>query len=160
MTFKHQDYVTRYQNWLQNHERQSSNDLEETASQTASDHTERSNNIASTSANSQRLRYPQGHGPDEVNVFENDQIAVFVVRAFHQRQKRFRLQDYMFHVRVKVKENIKTPLLRDLVTVLKEAFVFILNNIRTYFKPEDHNIAYLTLYQEPMVNGLNTGNKI
>lgn len=153
MTFNYQDYIRRYQNWLQSHEKQKYNDQAEVAS---ASNNNQSNNVASESLNSQRFH---GRVPDEVKVFENNQISVFVVRAFHQRQKRFRLQDYMFHVRVRVKENVKAPLLRDLVNVLKEAFVFILNNIRTYFKPEDHNEAYLTLYQEPMVNGLNTGDK-
>ena len=32
-----------------------------------------------------------------------------------------------------------------------------LESIKTFYKPEDHNVAYLTLHQEPMVNGLNTG---
>ncbi len=152
MTFKNQNYLNHYQKWLQKHE----TNFEST-------NPEPSQNIDSqpipTEARpTQKIHYLQGKGPEEVKVFENDQISVFVLKAFHQRQKRFRLEDSMFHVRVKVKENIEVPLLRDLLNVLKEAFVFILKNIRTYFKPEDHNIAYLTLYQEPMVNGLNTGN--
>ena len=54
---------------------------------------------------------------------------------------------------------MKIPLLKDLSDVLREALTFIINHIRTFFQEEDHNEAYLTLYHEPMINGLNTGIK-
>jgi len=49
------------------------------------------------------------------------------------------------------------PLLRDIVEFLEVAFNHVLKEIRQFYKPEDHNIAFLTLYQEPMISGLNTG---
>jgi hypothetical protein len=29
--------------------------------------------------------------------------------------------------------------------------------LRGFYDPNDHNIAYMTFFQEPMINGLNTG---
>jgi hypothetical protein len=29
--------------------------------------------------------------------------------------------------------------------------------VRQFYNSEEHNVAYLTLYQQPMINGLNTG---
>ncbi len=174
MTFIHQQYIDHYNDWLtelnqnedvRNHEEKEISDtLQSNLPQsTTTSVSSSSEPIPSTSANvftssgSGSIPFKKV-GYDEVKVFENDQVILYVKKAFHQRQKRFRLEDSLFHIKVEVKNQIKKPLLRDLVKVLQEAFTFILNNIRTFFRTEDHNIAYLTLFQEPMVNGLNTGN--
>jgi hypothetical protein len=91
-----------------------------------------------------------------VKVYENDQIQVFVKKTFHQRQKKFRLEDSMYHIKIKVKENATQPLLFNLLNVFERVFTFILQNIRTFFNPNDINKVYLTLFQSPMVNGLNS----
>jgi hypothetical protein len=40
---------------------------------------------------------------------------------------------------------------------LVEGFNYILSNLRNFYDESHHNMAYMTLYQEPMINGLNTG---
>ncbi|MBM3939195.1 MAG: hypothetical protein FJ333_11165, partial [Sphingomonadales bacterium] len=37
------------------------------------------------------------------------------------------------------------------------AFLFVIQNIRKFYDPQNSNIAFLTLSQSPMLNGLNTG---
>ena len=143
-----------YQNWLRENE-----DNPESAQLPAGN--EHGNN-------DDELEHSQSQNEDEtfiqfpidshssVKVFENPQIEVYVKKSFHQRQKMFRLQDNLFHVKIKMKENAKTPLLFDLLDVFERVFEFILNHIRTFFDPNDINEVYLTLFQSPMVNGLNS----
>jgi hypothetical protein len=173
MSFVHQQYIDHYNDWLKDLNKNSETenneekeDLASTANPTSptnlSPLESETQPIPSTSSKpsitpGSEKTFIKKIDYDEVKVFENDQLTLYVKKAFHQRQKRFRLQDSLFHIKVKVKNQVQKPLLRDLVKVLEEAFTFILNNIRTFFKVEDHNIAYLTLFQEPMVNGLNTG---
>jgi hypothetical protein len=77
----------------------------------------------------------------------------------HQRQRRFRLQDHLYYIKVHLKKtnNSLPPLLSDLLQLFEEGFSYILTNLSTFYNPNDHNIAFLTLYQEPMINALNTG---
>ena len=93
---------------------------------------------------------------NSVKVYENNEIEVFVQKSLHKRLKTFKMQDSVFHVKVKVKNNRSPPLIKDLLIVLEKAFNFILSNIRTFFKDNEENIVYMTLIQSPMVNGLNS----
>jgi hypothetical protein len=93
---------------------------------------------------------------NSVKVFENNQIEMFIRKSFHQRQVRFRLQDSMFHIKVKTKQDSTNPLLFDLLEVFERAFTFILTNLQNYYNKEDINEIYLTLFQDNMLNGLNS----
>ena len=105
--------------------------------------------------NEKILKFPiDSH--NSVKVFENDQIEVYIKKTFHQRQVKFRLQDSMFHIKVKAKQDSTKPLLFDLLDVFERAFTFILRNLQTYYNPQDINEMYLTLYQDNMLNGLNS----
>ena len=89
--------------------------------------------------------------------YENEQLQMFIEKADHIKQIKFRLQDHLFHMKIQLKPGVEPPLMRDILNFLEIGFNHILTNIKTFYKPEDHNIAFLTLYQEPMINGLNTG---
>jgi hypothetical protein len=92
---------------------------------------------------------------NSVKVYENNEIEMFVQKSYHKRLKTFKMQDTVFHVKVKVKNNKSPPLLKDILIVLEKAFNFILSNIRTFFNANEENTVYMTLKQSPMVNGLN-----
>lgn len=94
---------------------------------------------------------------DPFLVFENDEIKVYIEKKIHQRHKRFQLQDFLYNVKISVKENVQKPLLKDLLQVLEKILSFILKHLRTYFRPEDHNVVYIDLFQSPMINALNSG---
>jgi len=94
--------------------------------------------------------------PTEI-AFENDTLKLVVEKGFHKRQKNFRVQDHLFYFKIVPKQNEKLPLLMDVFDFLHAAFLHVLESIKSFYKSEDHNIAYLTLHQEPMINGLNTG---
>ena len=91
-------------------------------------------------------------------VYETDALKLVVEKGSFKRQKNFRLQDHLFYFKiVSKKPNESLPLLTDLYDFLHAALLHVLESIKTFYKPEDHNVAYLTLHQEPMVNGLYTG---
>jgi len=91
-------------------------------------------------------------------VYENQNYQLIVEKSAFKKQKNFRLQDHLFKFKLIQKNTSdKPPLLTDLFDFFHAALLHILEAIKTFYKKEDHNIAYLTLHQEPMVNGLNTG---
>jgi hypothetical protein len=94
-------------------------------------------------------------------IYENNRLQLYLEKGNHVHQTRFRLQDHLFYLKVKLKDSSAAPpLLRDILDFLQEAFNFILREIKKHYKPEDHNVAYLTLYQQPMICGLNTGENL
>lgn len=100
---------------------------------------------------------PNSIASNHVQIFENDFMTLFVYKATHQRQRQFRFQDTLFHIKAALKKNSKPPLLKDLLDILNEALNYLLKNLKTFFNLHDHNVAYFCLVQDPMVNGLNTG---
>ena len=92
------------------------------------------------------------------NVYENDIMRLIIEQSSFVRQKKFKLHDHLFHMTIQLKESANSPpLLQNILEFLQIAFEHILQNVRKLYNPEDHNIAFLTLYQKPMINGLNTG---
>jgi hypothetical protein len=109
----------------------------------------------SNANNESFLKFPiDSH--NSIKVFENNEIEVYIKKTFHQKQVRFRLQDSMFHIKVKTKQESTKPLLFDLLDVFERAFTFILRNLQSYYNSQDINEMYLTLYQDNMLNGLNS----
>lgn len=92
-----------------------------------------------------------------MKVFENDSFIIYVQKAIHQRQKKFKYQDSLFHIKIEQKDNSKTFLLRNLLETFEQTFKYILDHLKLFFNLDDHNVAYLTLYQDSFINGLNTG---
>lgn len=93
----------------------------------------------------------------ELKFFENNSLIVYVQKSMHQRRTKFRLQDSLFKIKIEQKNSNDHLLLKDLLDVFDVALKFVLQNIKTFFDSANHHIVYLTLYQDPMVNGLNTG---
>ena len=102
-------------------------------------------------------------GPQSLNnpsdiVYETTSFKLIVEKANFKRQKIFRLQDHLFKFKVVEKNNsTEHPLLSDLFDFLHAALTHVLESIKSFYNKDDHNVAFLTLHQDPMVNGLNTG---
>ena len=97
--------------------------------------------------------------PSEI-IYENESMKMIVEKTGFKRQKVFRLQDHLFKFKiVQKKKSESLPQIDDLFDFLHAALLHILESIKTFYNAEDHNVAYLTLHQDPMVNGLNTGLK-
>lgn len=100
----------------------------------------------------------QFNSDGELRLFENNSLIVYVQKSMHQRHKKFHLEDSLYKIKIKEKTNVQNSLLlKDLLEVFDVALKFVLKNLKTFFKSENHHIAYLTLTQDPLVNGLNTG---
>jgi len=93
-------------------------------------------------------------------IYENQELQLIVERGLHKRQQRFNLQDQMFYLKIVPKGNSEMPLLMNILDFLHHGIVYILEEISKHFKPDEHNVGYLTLIQKPMVSGLNTGNNL
>lgn len=112
-------------------------------------------NTKQISKNEEFLHLTNSHEEIE-KVYENDSIQLFVRRAYHRRLKNFKLQDIVYHVSVKVKqETSKTPLLIDLLDTLEKVIFYVLKEIQSFYTSSDHNEVYLSLLQEPLINSLN-----
>ena len=93
-------------------------------------------------------------------IFENDSLKLLVTRGAHKQQtkSKFRLTDHMFYLSIVPKtKNKKMPLLVEILNFLYVAFNFILNQLKKFYNPRDRNIAFITIAQSSMINGLNSG---
>ena len=90
-------------------------------------------------------------------VFENDSLKLTVIKGTHRQESKFKLLDHMFYLTVVPKKSKKMPLLAEILNFLYIAFNFILNELKKFYNPRDRNIAFITLTQASMLNGLNTG---
>lgn len=89
--------------------------------------------------------------------YENENFKLFIEKGYHKHQKNFRLEDHMFYFKILPKDLDRLPLLSDILDFLHAGFLHLLDTIKEFYNKNDNNIAYLTLFQEPMINGLNTG---
>ena len=100
---------------------------------------------------------PELKEPSDI-IFENESLRLVVQKGVFRRQKVFRVQDHLFKFKIESKKpHEELPILTDLFDFLHAALVHVLESIKSFYNAADHNVAYLTLHQEPMVNGLNTG---
>lgn len=90
-------------------------------------------------------------------VFENGQFVLYLQKEAFLRQKRFNLQDHLFHIKIKLKNNNDFPFLKDILDFLEQGLLHIIKDIKKFYDKKDANVCFLTLFQEPMVNALNSG---
>jgi hypothetical protein len=90
-------------------------------------------------------------------IFENAQFLLYMQKEAFLRQKRFNFQNHLFHLKIKLKNYSDIPFLKDILDFLEQGLLHVMENIKTHYKKEDANVCFLTLFQEPMVNALNSG---
>jgi len=91
-------------------------------------------------------------------VYKNNNMELYLEKGNHIHQIKFRLQDHLFYMKIKlIDSSSEPPLLRDILQFLERGFNYILEHLKKFYNNEDHNIAFLTLHQKPMISGLNTG---
>ena len=75
-------------------------------------------------------------------VYETEELQLIIEKGTHLRQIKFRLEDHMFHMKIKLKNNTKKhPMLRDILEFLEKGFNYILLHIRKFYNENEHNIA-------------------
>jgi len=91
-------------------------------------------------------------------IFETNELQMIIEKGAFQRQKRFRFQDHLFYVKIKLKNNDQPiPFLKDLLDFIHDGLIYLMDTIKKFYNEKDENICYLTLHQNPMVIGLNSG---
>ena len=91
-------------------------------------------------------------------IFENEALKLTIVSAVHKQERKFRLSDHMWHLLLlPKKQSNKMPLLSDILNFLYVAFNFMLQQLKKFYDPKDKNIAFMTITQTSMLNGLNSG---
>ena len=112
---------------------------------------------ASTSSLSDNHEPSQIDAPEKI-VYENESLKLYVTKGFFKRQRNFKLTDQLYHLKIVLKEKSKKfPKLVDILDFLHAGLIHILDEIKHFYANDDHNIAYLTLHQFPLISGLCTG---
>lgn len=88
--------------------------------------------------------------PNEIT-FENNEFRLIVKTAPVKRARKFKLEDQQFTLLILPKTQRNDPPLIDILNFLEAGFNHILKEIKAFVNVNEHRIAYLTLYQEPMV---------
>ena len=92
-------------------------------------------------------------------LYEDQYLKMIVEKGAFQRQKRFRFQDHLFFVKILLKdEEQPVPFLQDILEFIQLGLLHLMKSIKQFYNEKDENICYLTLHQNPMVIGLNSGN--
>jgi len=89
-------------------------------------------------------------------VYEDADLKLYVQKGVFKRQKMFKLSDQMYYFKMETKSET-TPLLSSILNFLHAGFLFILQQLRKRIRPDEHSVCYMTLFQRPMINGLNSG---
>ena len=89
-----------------------------------------------------------------MKIFENELFEVFMIKSFHKSQRNFKFEDAMFQIKIKMKDNITFPMIKDILEVLQSIINFALQSLQTYINPALENICYLTIFQNPMIRGV------
>ncbi len=121
-------------------------------SSTESGQDEHTENSPSPSSTRGTVPFQQG-----TNIFSDSNVEINVQLVEHQRHTRFRAEDHLYQV--KIRPNRRTsPLLLSLETALKEALSAILERLQNNYPPEYHHQVYITIIENKIKHGLNTGN--
>ena len=114
-------------------------------------------NVTKTDINRNEESAKKVTNPSDL-IFENDALKLTIVSAVHKQERKFRLSDHMWHLLLIPKApSKKMPLLTDILNFLFVAFNFMLQHLKKFYNTKDKNIAFMTITQASMLNGLNSG---
>ncbi len=91
------------------------------------------------------------------NIYSDTNVNIMVRAIEHQRITRFRAEDHLYQVDI-IPRRRQTPLLLSLETAIKEALSSILLRLRGNYPSNLHHQVYITIIENNIVHGLNTGN--
>ena len=94
----------------------------------------------------------------EETVFEDNSVKIQVKRISHRQEKKFRLHDMLLDLKITNKSNTKAPLLISILLSLRIAITNMLKRLQAYFSRDSHHQVYITVLQEQLLRGLQTGN--
>ncbi len=98
------------------------------------------------------------------NIFESGMVAysdknveIRVKSVANQQNTRFRTDDHLYQINIEARRR-SAPLLLSLETAIREALTFILLRLKKMYAQNLHHQIYLTIIEQNILHGLNTGN--
>ena len=89
--------------------------------------------------------------------FSDKNVGITVKSVSNQRNTRFRADDHLYQINI-VPHRRTAPLLLSLEKALHEALTTILMQLKTLYVENLHHQIYLTIIEQNILHGLNTGN--
>lgn len=94
---------------------------------------------------------------NETLVAENSSVAAYVVKQFHRHQKIFSLDDHLYELHFKKKQD-EPIYLRSIESILEKSLEAILTNLKTFYNsPQETNLLYMTIAQKNLNNAIRSG---
>ncbi len=90
-------------------------------------------------------------------IFKNQTVSVKAKSVSHKRFTRFALQDHLYNIEVSPNET-KAPLVINLSRALKTSLIKVLDNLKQVYAKHLHHQVYVTIIENKILNGLNSGN--
>ncbi len=92
-------------------------------------------------------------------VYEDEFYKVYVKAVAHRQRTRYSLSDHLFDLKVIPKGSDNLPLLIDLEAILEKTLVHVLERLqKAYSSPTNQNQIYVTVLEQNILHGLNSGN--
>jgi hypothetical protein len=89
-----------------------------------------------------------------LKIYENSSFEVIIMKSYHKRQTNFKFEDAMFQIKINIKDETKTPFIKDILDVIQSIINFALSSLKSFVNASFDNICYLTLFQTPMLRGI------
>ncbi len=91
------------------------------------------------------------------DIYTDSNVRIHIQSVEHQRHTRFRAEDHLFQIKIYPNRR-SAPLLLALETALENALFQILQKLKTTYSHDLHHQIYLTIIEQNILHGLNTGN--
>ncbi len=92
------------------------------------------------------------------DIYSDNQFITHVRAISERRRTRYSLSDHLFEMKIRPKGN-DIPFVKDLQNSLEQGLIKFLENLkRVYNLPGTHNQIYVTILEDHIINGLNSGN--
>jgi hypothetical protein len=88
----------------------------------------------------------------------NKDIEIKVRNISHKREIRFGAEDHLFDLRAYSRNNRKEPSILSVEAVIQKGLLYVVNQLRDYYKAKDNVQIYGTILQGNLLKALNTGN--
>lgn len=105
-----------------------------------------------------RSQSPDNPGPrnmpfsNKTVLYSNDLFDIYVERVEFKRQKMFRIEDFLFLMKVDIKKNgTSMPTLKSSIEIIEKAVVEVINNIKPLYDPQETCLLYMTITQTGMI---------
>lgn len=100
------------------------------------------NNTVQNVTEEQQDQHNKPSSPSDI-VYEDDNFRVYVLKTQHKREKRFRLQDSLFLVKIEPKNGEQLPLLSNILDLLHASLLHILDQIKEFYEAGNADVSQI-----------------